>query len=269
MNLIEAIILGIIQGLSEFLPISSSGHLEIGKVLLGTDVANNADNLFFTVTVHAATALSTMVVFRKDIGAILWDIYTLKFTDNINLILFIALSMIPAALIGFFFKSELEKLFDGNLIFVGSMLLVTSLLLFTTIKLKPKRGILDFKKSFIIGIAQAIAILPGISRSGATISIGLMLGIRRDEVARFSFLMVLPVIFGAMLKELLDARSQPASASGSIDPMVLVVGFIAAFVTGYFACSWMIRLIRKSRLGYFAVYCAVAGCFALVYALVK
>jgi len=267
MNLIEAIILGIIQGLSEFLPVSSSGHLEIAKVLLGTDVANSGQNLFFTITVHAATALSTILVFRKDIAAILWDVYTLKFTDNINLLLFIGLSMIPAGAVGFFFKSEIESLFDGNLILVGGMLLVTSLLLLTTVTLKPKRGILDFKKSLLIGIAQAVAILPGISRSGATISVGLMLGIRRDEVARFSFLMVLPVIFGAMLKELLDAPAAPVS--GSIDPMALVVGFIAAFVTGFIACRWMIRLIRKSKLGYFAIYCAIVGCATLVYGFIK
>jgi undecaprenyl-diphosphatase len=262
MTLLEALILGLIQGLSEFLPISSSGHLEIGKEVLGTDLVSASDNLFFTITVHAATALSTIVVFRKDIASILWDLYTRKYTDTTNFVLFIVLSMLPAAAVGVFLKDEIESLFTGNMLLVGAMLLVTASLLFSTSFLKPRRGILDYKKSFIIGIAQAIAIIPGISRSGATIGTGLLLGINRSEVARFSFLMVIPLIFGAMAKEIID--HDPATSSSSIDPLALVVGFVAAFVAGLFACRVMINLVRRSKLWYFGFYCALAGGVAII-----
>ncbi len=265
MTWLEALILGLIQGLSEFLPISSSGHLELGRVLLGTDLSNAEESFFFTITVHAATALSTIVVFRKDIAAILWDLYTLKFTDTTNMVLFIILSMIPAVGVGLFLKDEIESLFTGNLLLVGSMLLVTAALLFSTSALKPGKGILNYWKSSIIGIAQAIAILPGISRSGATISIGLLLGINREVVARFSFLMVLPVILGAMAKEVMDYKA--TSGGEEVNITALLIGFMAAFLSGWLACRWMIRLIKKSKLGYFAMYCAAIGLFAIINAL--
>ncbi len=267
MTLLEAIILGLIQGLSEFLPVSSSGHLELGKEVLGVNLGNASNNLFFTITVHSATALATIIVFRKDILNILWDVWKLKFTDNINFILFVIVSMIPAVFAGLFLEDELEKLFNGNVPLVGTMLLVTSILLFTTVKLKPQKGILDYKRSFMIGIAQAIAIIPGISRSGATISTGLLLGIKRKEVARFSFLMVIPLIFGAMAKEIMDYK--PDASAADIKPEVLIAGFVAAFGSGWLACRWMIYLVRKSKLGYFALYCAVIGIAAVVYHLIN
>jgi undecaprenyl-diphosphatase len=267
MTLLEAIILGLIQGLSEFLPVSSSGHLELGKEVLGVNLGNTSNNLFFTITVHSATALATIIVFRKDILNILWDVWRLKFTDNINFALFVIVSMIPAVFAGLFLEDELEKLFNGNVLLVGTMLLVTSILLFTTVKLKPQKGILDYKRSFMIGIAQAIAIIPGISRSGATISTGLLLGIKRKEVARFSFLMVIPLIFGAMAKEIMDYK--PDESAADIKPEVLIAGFVAAFGSGWLACRWMIYLVRKSKLGYFALYCAVIGIAAITYHLIN
>lgn len=260
MGFLEAILLGILQGLTEFLPVSSSGHLELGRVLLGVD-EDGSGNLFFVIAMHAATALSTIVVFRKDIGRILWDVYTIKFTDNINLLLFIALSSIPAALVGFFLKDEIESLFVGNTVLVGSMLLFTGALLFISSRTPKKPRILDYKRSLLIGVAQAIAILPGVSRSGATIATGLMIGIRKKHVARFSFLMVLPLILGATLKEAMD---YDPSARDSIDPLVIGAGFAAAFFSGLFACRWMILLVRRSKFWYFSIYCFVVGTIAII-----
>ena len=264
MDFIESLVLGVIQGLTEFLPVSSSGHLELGKVIFDQDLSAS-ESLLFTIVVHAATALSTIVVFRNDIRTIFRELLTFRWTDSTNLVLFIIVSMIPAALVGFFWKDELESLFTGDLMLVGLMLMVTATLLLITSFLKPKRGIINYWKSLVIGVAQAIAILPGISRSGSTIAVGLMLGINRSKMARFSFLMVLPLIFGAMAKDLMDYDS---AKEASIETGNLVVAFIAAFATGILACNWMIKLVRKSKLSYFAIYCFIVGGIAIAYSLV-
>lgn len=261
MGLFEALLLGLVQGLTEFLPVSSSGHIEIGKALLDSDL-DAANGQLFTIMVHGATALSTIVVFRKDIALIIRELLTFRWTDSTNLLLFIILSMIPATLVGLLWKEELEALFNSNLLLVGSMLFVTGGLLLTTTYMKPEKGILNYWKSFVIGIAQAVAILPGISRSGSTIAVGLLLGVNRTKMARFSFLMVLPLIFGLMAKDLMDYNPD---AESSIGTAPLIVGFIAAFIAGLFACSWMIKLVRKSKLSYFAYYCFVVGAIAVTY----
>ncbi len=263
MNFLEALFLGLLQGLTEFLPVSSSGHIEIGKELLGLDI-NPDDSKLFTIVVHGATALSTIVVFRNDLRAISRDLLTFRWTDSTNLMLFIIISMIPAVFVGLFWEDKIDELFAGNMVLVGSMLLVTGILLLITSYLKPKRGIVNYWKSAVLGVAQAIAILPGISRSGSTIATGLILGINRNTMARFSFLMVLPLIFGAMAKDIMDYNP---SAETDVEPLALIGGFIAAFVAGLFACNWMIKLVRKSKLSYFAVYCFAIGAIALIYSL--
>lgn len=259
MDILEALILGIIQGLTEFLPVSSSGHLELGKVLLDIDLSKAENNLLFTIVVHGATALSTIVVYRRDLRFISRELLTFRYTDSTNFLLFIMLSMIPAGLVGYFLKEEIESFFSGNILLVGTMLLLTGFLLLLTNLVKPKRGILNFKNSLAMGIAQALAILPGVSRSGTTIATGVLLGIRRDRVARFSFLMVIPLIIGVMIKELKDY-----SGNGDVDVMPLIIGFIAAFISGLLACKWMIRIVKKSKLIYFAYYCFAVGITAII-----
>jgi len=258
LEIIDAIILGIIQGLTEFLPVSSSGHLELGKVLLG-DTSVPEESLMFTVVLHFATALSTVVVYRKDVWEILSGLFAFKDNEELRFSLKIVLSMVPAALIGLFFEEELEQLFSGNIILVGSMLLVTALLLFLADRAKNTHRTVSFGNSFVIGIAQAVAMLPGISRSGATIATSVLLGIDKRRAARFSFLMVVPLILGKIAKDFL---------SGDLDFRgdnieVLGAGFIAAFVAGLLACTWMIQLVRNSKLTFFALYCLIVGAIAI------
>ena len=263
MGIFEAIILGIIQGLTEFLPVSSSGHLEIAKVILGDNTVPE-ESMLMTVVLHGATALSTIVVFRKDILEIIKGLFQFKWNEESQFSAKIVLSMIPAAFIGVFFNDEIEALFNGNLTLVGSMLLITGLLLFLADKAKNTGKKVSFKSALIIGISQAIAIMPGISRSGATISTSVMLGIDREKSARFSFLMVVPLILGKMAKDILSGEI--SFSSGAIVP--LSVGFIAAFLTGLVACTWMISLVKKSKLSWFAIYCFVVGAISLTYTLV-
>lgn len=262
MDLLEAIVLGIIQGLTEFLPVSSSGHLEIGKAILG-DTFEPKESLLFTVVLHFATALSTIVVFRKDIWSLLQGIFKFEWNDDLQFALKIVISMIPAVIIGLFFEKELESLFGGNILLVGCMLLVTAILLFLADKAKDTDKKVSFSNAFIIGISQAIAMLPGISRSGATISTSVILGNDKGKAARFSFLMVVPLILGKMAKDALSGEVSYESASS----LPLLVGFIAAFVSGLFACTWMIRLVKKSKLTYFAIYCLVIGLIAIIFSL--
>jgi len=271
MGLIEAIILGIVQGLSEFLPISSSGHLLIGQHLLNQDMEGS---VLFIITVHAATALSTIVVYRKDLAKIFRDLLTFRWNDSFNFSLFILISMVPAAIVGF----TMEDMIDGfmtnpanafaQLVLVGGALFFTAFVLFISEKVRVQKGILNYWKSFVIGIAQAIAITPGISRSGSTIATSILLGVNKKKAARFSFLMALPVIIGAMLKKILDLNSGNTSIS-SDEGLSLLFGFIAAFVAGVFACSWMIKIVRKAKLRYFAYYCVLAGVGAIILAFVK
>lgn len=264
MSILEAIILGIIQGLTEFLPVSSSGHLEIAKVLFGQETVGE-ESLLFTIVLHAATALSTVVIFRKEISDIFVGLFQFKWNPETKFATFILVSMIPVFIVGMFFRHEIEALFSGNLILVGGSLLFTAILLFSTTRIKIQEGDLTFKRALLIGIAQAVAVLPGVSRSGSTISVALLAGVSRERAAKFSFLMVLPVIFGAIILDVKDFMEvQPERF---INNYSLLAGFIAAFIAGLFACSWMIKIVKRSKLDYFAYYCLVVGLIALIYGL--
>lgn len=261
MGIIEAIILGIIQGLTEFLPVSSSGHLELGKVLLG-DKSLPKESMLFTVVVHAATALSTLVIYRKDILEILSGAVKNQKEDH-AFIIKIILSMIPAAVIGVVFNDQIEALFSRNILLVGIMLLLTGGLLLLADKAKKTEKNVSLLDSIIIGISQAIAIAPGISRSGSTISTAVLLGIDKEKAARFSFLMVVPLIFGKIAKDILDGDSTMYNAE--ITPLLL--GFVTAFVTGLLACQWMIKLVKQGKLIYFSIYCLIVGSIAIAFSL--
>ena len=258
MSYIDAILLGIIQGLTEFLPVSSSGHLELGKAILG-DNSVPEESLLFTVVLHFATALSTLVVFRKEVMEILRGLFQFKWNEQTEFSMKIIVSMIPAALIGFLFEEQLEAFFGGNIQFVGFMLIVTAILLYLADKAKDTSKKVSFQNALIIGIAQAIAMLPGISRSGATISTSVLLGIDKTRSARFSFLMVVPLIFGKIAKDILSGDLNLESGQMGL----MGVGFIAAFVSGMLACTWMIKLVRSSKLSYFSIYCLVVGLVAI------
>ena len=264
MSYLEAILLGIIQGLTEFLPVSSSGHLEIAKALFG-DNSLPEESLTFTVILHFATAISTMVIFRKEILEIIHGLFQFKWNEQSKFSLKIIISMLPAVVIGVFFEEQLESFFGGKLLLVGSMLLVTALLLLLADRAKNTTKNVSNTNAFLIGISQAIAMLPGISRSGATISTSVLLGIDRTRAARFSFLMVVPLIFGKVAKDILGGEINFESSQIG----VMSAGFIAAFVSGLFACNWMISLVKKSKLSYFAIYCAVVGLIAIGYTLLK
>jgi len=258
LSYIDAILLGIIQGLTEFLPVSSSGHLELGKAILG-DNSVPEESLLFTVVLHFATALSTLVVFRKEVAEILKGLFQFKWNEQTEFSLKIIVSMLPAALIGFLFEEQLEAFFGGNIQFVGFMLIVTAVLLYLADKAKDTSKKVSFSNAFIIGVSQAIAMLPGISRSGATISTSVLLGIDKTRSARFSFLMVVPLIFGKIAKDILSGDL--SLESGQMGMMG--VGFVAAFISGMLACTWMIKLVRSSKLSYFSIYCLVVGLIAI------
>lgn len=257
-ELLRALILGIIQGLTEFLPVSSSGHLELARYILDDPSAAEM-GMLMSVVLHFATALATIIVFRKDI------IHLIRASvkgdrKSINYILFILVSMIPAVVVGLFFEDALEQLFNKNLLLVGSMLLVTAGLLFWADKAHDENKPINGPKSWWVGVAQAVAILPGISRSGATISMALLLNMERMEAARFSFLIVVPLIFGKIAKDVLDgALVQPEVQEGP-----LILGFIMAFISGFIACKWMIRIVRKAKLVYFAIYCCIIGLISIM-----
>jgi undecaprenyl-diphosphatase len=262
MNWIEALILGLVQGFTEFLPVSSSGHLEIGKHLLGIDTP---DNLRFTVVVHGATVLSTLVVFRKDIVNLLAGLSKFRWNDETRYVAKIAFSMVPIALVGLFFKDYVEEVFNTEsiLLLVGLMLFITAALLgFSYYKKAGDRDI-TFRDALLIGIAQVFAVLPGISRSGSTIATGLIIGNKRTEVARFSFLMVLVPILGENILDLIKHDVSQAPVNGQIGSFALIIGFIAAFVSGLIACKWMIDIVKRGKLVYFALYCAIIGALAV------
>jgi undecaprenyl-diphosphatase len=262
MEIIDAIILGIIQGLTEFLPVSSSGHLELGKAILG-DNSLPKESLLFTVVLHFATALSTIVVFRKDILAILKGVFKLEWNEDLQFVSKIAISMIPAVIIGLFFEAQLEALFGGNILLVGFMLIVTAVLLYFADKAKNTDKKVSFSNAFVIGISQAIAMLPGISRSGATISTSVLLGNDKTKAARFSFLMVVPLIFGKIAKDVLGGELSYDASNFT----ALSIGFVAAFISGLLACTWMIKLVKQSKLTYFAIYCVIVGAIAIIWSL--
>ena len=251
MNWLEALILGLVQGLTEFLPVSSSGHLEIGKAILHIQAR---DNLTFSIVVHGATVLSILVVFRRDLLDLLKGAFRLEYNESSSYLLKIVLSMIPVGIVGIFFREEVESFFTGNLVFVGCMLLVTATLLVITNFVRAGNRRISYLDSLIIGIAQAVAVLPGISRSGATISTALLLGNKKDEAARFSFLMVILPIVAA---NLLDLMGMESGAGENVGWMPLAVGFIAAFLSGLLACRWMLSIVRRGKLLYFGLYCLV------------
>ena len=259
MSFLEALLLGLVQGLTEFLPVSSSGHLAIGKEILNID----SENLAFEVVVHAATVLSTMVAFRKEIFSLVSGALKFRLNEETSYLLKIAISMIPVFVVGIFFKEFVESLFGSGLIIVGVSLLLTSSLLMLSHFIKPKERELKNRDAFIIGVAQAFAVLPGLSRSGATISTGLMLGVKREEIARFSFLMVLVPILGEAFLEMISGDF--SSGATGIDPLSLLAGFAAAFVSGLFACKVMIALVKRAKLTGFALYCLIIGVLTILW----
>jgi len=264
MNWLEALILGILQGLTEFLPVSSSGHLELGKVLLN---ANFEDDMAFTVLVHAATVLSIIIVFWKDIRYIILNVLKFKWNEETKFLLKIFISMIPVLIVGLLWEEQIESLFGGKVLFVGFMLIITALILFlSSFAKKNAAKDVNYKHAIIIGMAQMVAIIPGISRSGATIGTALLLGVEKSKATRFSFLMVLLPIIGASImkvKDLFESNSQI-----STETFPLITGFIGAFISGLIACNWMISIVKRGKLTYFALYCLIIGLTAIIYKIV-
>ena len=262
MDWLQALVLGLLQGLTEYLPVSSSGHLTIGSYLFGL---NGEDNLAFTVVVHVATVLSTLVVLWKEIDWILKGLFKFKLNDETKYFINILISMIPVGIVGVFFKEQVEEVFGSGLLIVGCMLIVTAALLVFSYYARPRqRENISPLHAFIIGLAQAVAVLPGLSRSGSTIATGLLLGNKKEKLAQFSFLMVIPPILGEALLDVVKGL-KGEEAFGGIDALPLIVGFVAAFVSGCVACKWMINIVKKGKLVWFGVYCAIAGAATIVF----
>lgn len=261
MSWFEALILGLIQGLTEYLPVSSSGHLAIGSALFGIE---GEENLAFTIVVHVATVFSTLVILWKEIDWIFKGLFKWQMNEETRYVINILVSMLPIGIVGVFFKDKVEEIFGSGLVIVGCCLLLTALLLAFSYYYKPKqKENISMKDAFIIGLAQACAVLPGLSRSGSTIATGLLLGDNKAKLAQFSFLMVMPPILGEALLDGMKMMKGEAVA-GDIPALSLVVGFLAAFVSGCLACKWMINIVKKGKLIYFAIYCAIAGIVTLV-----
>ncbi len=288
----EALILGVVQGLTEFLPVSSSGHLEIGQALLGT---TSEENLTFAIVVHTATVLSTLVILWHEIAWLLKGTFTTaKWNTEKDYAAKIIVSMIPVFVVGMFFKEHVESFFGNGLLLVGCCLLLTAFLLWLSEFITKSRQekvlaelvqardtatdnadlVLESKESgndvsygsaFVIGLGQALAVLPGLSRSGTTIATGLLCGIKKSKVAQFSFLMVMIPILGEAFLSLLDLLKEPANAGDSISVLSLIIGFFASFITGCFACRFMINIVKRQKMIYFAIYCLLAGIFAITY----
>ena len=264
MDILKSLLLGIIQGLTEFLPVSSSGHLEIFKVFLDFSY-DSTNSLFFTLIVHLATAISAIIYFWKDVKEIIMSLINFKKDENTFFAFYILVSMIPAGLAGYFFESEINYLFNGNLMLVGFMLILTSLILYLSDRFNNSSKRLNLKSSLIIGVTQALAILPGISRSGATIGTSIFLGLNRDIAAKFSFLMVVPIIFGSSLKIILDNEIEFNNNNISN----YLVGFSSALISGYYACKWMIIFVKRSKLIYFSIYCLLIGVLSIIYSILN
>lgn len=275
MEWFHAVVLGLIQGLTEFLPVSSSGHLAIFKAIFGIE----SDNLSFEVAVHAATVLSTIVAFRREIWDIVCGVFKFRYNSQTQYFLKICVSMIPVAVVGFFFKDQVEAVFGSGLIIVGCMLLLTAFLLFISETLSNRQARkaaaqgrepgkeVGYGEAFIIGLSQALAVMPGLSRSGTTISTGLMLGVRKSSMAQFSFLMVLVPILGEAFLQLVGGDF--SSGASGVSALALALGSLTAFVSGYMACRWMIRIVKKARLRYFSIYCCVAAVFCFIFELMQ
>ena len=265
MDWLQALILGLVQGLTEFLPVSSSGHLAIGREILGVEAA---EDLVFEITVHVATVLATIIVFRKQIWKLLCGLFKFKYNDETDYILKICVSMIPVFIVGMFFKDKVESLFSSLLV-VGLALIVTAMLLLFSdiyggrgnVAARQYRNGIGWWQALTVGIGQAFAVIPGLSRSGTTISTGLLCGVKRSDVAQFSFLMVLVPILGEAFLDLVGGDV----ASSSVGTLPLLVGFLAAFVSGLFACKVMIALVKKAKLRWFALYCALVGLAVIIY----
>ena len=261
MDWLQALVLGIVQGLTEYLPVSSSGHLAIGSYLFDIE---GEENLPFTVLVHVATVCSTLVVLWKEIDWILKGLFKFEMNAETKYFLNIVVSMIPIGIVGVFFKDAVEEVFGSGLLIVGCMLLLTATLLIFSYFAKPRqREHISMKDAFIIGLAQACAVMPGLSRSGSTIATGLLLGNKKESLAQFSFLMVIPPILGEALLDVLK-MVKGDDAFGDISALPLVVGFVAAFVSGCVDCKWMINIVKKGKLVWFGVYCAIAGAVTII-----
>jgi len=258
MDTLQAFILGLIQGLTEYLPVSSSGHLTIVSNLFGI---NGEENLAFTVAVHVATVLSTLVIFWKQIVWLFKDLFKFQWNEGTRYVACIVVSMIPVGIVGVFFKDYVEDIFGSGLLVVGCMLLLTAFLLAFSYYAHPRqKENIGFFDALVIGIAQACAVMPGLSRSGSTIATGLILGNKKESLAQFSFLMVIPPILGEALLDVMKASKEGLSAvAGDISATSLIVGFITAFIFGCLACKWMVDIVKKGKLIYFAVYCAIVG----------
>lgn len=280
MNTLQALIMGLLQGLTEYLPVSSSGHLTIASELFGID---GESNMTFTIAVHVATVLSTLVILGSEIGKILKGMcnplsprslkgngtFLNRLNPNQRYVLNILVSMIPIGIVGVFFKDQVEEIFGSGLLVVGICLLLTAALLTFSYLARPRqRENISLGHAFIIGLAQAVAVLPGLSRSGSTIATGLLLGNKKEKLAQFSFLMVIPPILGEALLDVLK-MVKGEEATGGIDTLPLIVGFVAAFISGCAACKWMIGIVKKGKLIYFAYYCAIVGVASIVYSLLK
>ena len=280
MDWLQALLLGIVQGLTEFLPVSSSGHLMIVKELLGVDSEGFLD---FTVTVHLATVLSTIVVFWKPICRLLTGLFKFTYNDETDYVFKIVVSMVPVAVVGLMFKDKVEALFSDNLFTVAVCLIITAILLFLsdvsgrrvprrraemadTVSAPESRNGISYWQALVVGLSQAVAVAPGLSRSGTTIATGLLCGVKREVMAQFSFLMVLVPIIGEQSLDLLKSLSGGAVLGGGLSPVCLVVGFLAAFLSGLFACKVMISIVKKARLTWFALYCLVVSLLLLVFA---
>ncbi len=262
MTWFEALILGLIQGLTEYLPVSSSGHLAIGQALFGMN--DGADNLMFTVAVHVATVLSTVVILWSEIDWILKGLFKFRLNDETRYVINILISMIPVGIVGLLFKDQVEAIFGSGLMVVGCCLLITACLLTFSYYAKPRpKEHISKKDAFIIGLAQAVAVLPGVSRSGSTIATGLLLGNKKESLAQFSFLMVIPPILGEALLDVLK-MVKGEDVMGGIDTWPLVVGFVSAFLAGCVACKWMINIVKRGKLIYFGVYCAIVGVVTII-----
>ena len=257
MEWFEALILGLIQGLTEYLPVSSSGHLAIGSALFGIE---GEENLAFTIVVHVATVFSTLVILWKEIDWIFKGLFKWQMNEETRYVINILVSMIPIGIVGVFFKDEVEAIFGSGLVVVGCCLLLTALLLSFSYYYKPKqKENISMKDAFIIGLAQACAVMPGLSRSGTTIATGLLLGDNKAKLAQFSFLMVIPPILGEALLDGMKIVKGAAAGTSDISVLSLIVGFLAAFISGCVACKWMINIVKKGKLIYFAIYCAIVG----------
>lgn len=261
MEWFEALILGLLQGLTEYLPVSSSGHMAIGSALFGIE---GEETLAFTIVVHVATVFSTLVILWKEIDWIFKGLFKFQMNDETRYVINIIISMIPIGIVGVFFKDEVEAIFGSGLLVVGCCLLLTAVLLTFSYYYKPRqKAEISKKDAFIIGLAQACAVLPGLSRSGSTIATGLLLGDDKAKLAQFSFLMVIPPILGEALLDGMKLMKGEAIA-GDIPTLSLIIGFVAAFVSGCLACKWMINIVKKGKLVYFGIYCAIAGALTLI-----